>query len=90
MDERELARRCRVLPDRFADRLGEDVLPLVRSLARGGEWDELVDNVIAALVHKDARVSAEERDELAALADALRLETFESLSKLNVGEASAS
>lgn len=84
MDERELVHRCRALPDRFADRLGDDVLRILRMHSEGGEWGELVDNTLAALVQKAAPVTRQERDELAALVDGMRLEIAEPLDRLNV------
>ncbi|MQA78782.1 MAG: hypothetical protein GEV10_09955 [Streptosporangiales bacterium] len=69
MDEKETARRAKALPDRFADRVGDE-LSILRSHAAGGEWGELVDDLLATLAKHKAPVTPAERDELRALAEA--------------------
>lgn len=82
MDEHELARRAKLLPDTFANRVGDE-LPILRSHAAGGEWGELVDDLLATLVHFGAPVTAAEHDELVALAEATN-EGAEYIGKLTV------
>jgi len=70
MNEAELAGRTARLPEIFADRLPAGDLAGLRSMARGGEWDELLDLLIAALRVTRAPISEQERDQLqAALSD---------------------
>ena len=64
LTEAELATLTAGLPERFADRLPEADLDGLRSMARGGEWDELLDLLVAALRATRARLTSEERDEL--------------------------
>jgi hypothetical protein len=64
MTEAELAELTAGLPERFADRVAASDLDGLRSMARGGEWDELLDLLIAALERTRARVSSQERDQL--------------------------
>ena len=47
----------------------------MRSMAGGGEWQELVDLLIASLALTQAPVTADERDELRSLAEAMDLPT---------------
>lgn len=72
MDEYELADRAHALPDRFADRIEAQDLAHIRSAARGGEWTEEVDNLLACLQNAGRSITADERDELQAVLDALR------------------
>ena len=64
MTEAELATLTAGLPERFADRLPRADLDGLRSMARGGEWDELLDLLVAALRATRAPVSSEERKQL--------------------------
>ncbi|HEY2639775.1 MAG TPA: hypothetical protein VGI66_07800 [Streptosporangiaceae bacterium] len=64
VNEAELATRTFELPDMFADRVSERALGALRSMARGGEWDELLDLLVAALRQAGAAISAGERDQL--------------------------
>lgn len=66
----ELIRRAADLPDQYADRIPVPQLDGLRSLARGGQWGELVDALLAGLVKRHQVVTAAERDELRALVDA--------------------
>ncbi|MGD0066212.1 MAG: hypothetical protein ABSB76_22545 [Streptosporangiaceae bacterium] len=52
-------------------------------MAEGGEWQELVDVLLASLTMTQAPVTAAERDELRSLAEALELPT-DQLTGLNV------
>jgi hypothetical protein len=52
-------------------------------MADGGEWQELVDVLIASLTVTQARVTSSERDELKSLAEAMDLPT-DQLAELNV------
>ena len=64
MNESELAARTAELPDIFADRVPEGELDSLRSMAEGGEWDELLDLLLSILRQKRATVSIGERDNL--------------------------
>jgi hypothetical protein len=55
----------------------------LRSLADGGEWQELVDVLIASLAMTQTRVTSSECDELKSLAEAMDLPT-DQLAGLNV------
>lgn len=83
MDRSELSRRAKALPDRFADRLDPTGLRHVREDLGAGEWAEGLDNLIAGLANLNAPVTPEERDELAALLEAINLPT-DPLSALTV------
>jgi hypothetical protein len=73
MDEYELAERAYALPGRFADRLDPDDLATVREYAEAGEWGEEVDLLLACLIAARRPVTAAEREELAALLEAMGL-----------------
>ena len=64
MDEAELAGRTARLPEVFADRLPASDLRPLRSMAGGGEWDELLGLLIIALRETGASVTVSERDQL--------------------------
>jgi len=75
MNEAELATRTANLPELFANRLPEAALEGLRSMANGGEWDELLDLLLAALQQTGAIVTGEERDELGAVLEGWGLPT---------------
>lgn len=83
MNEAEVIEHTEALPDRYADRVRPEDLDGIRSMADGGEWQELVDLLIASLALTQACVTADERDELRSLAEAMDLPTG-SLAGLNV------
>ena len=64
MDEAQLATLTAGLPDVFANRLPEAELEGLRSMAAGGEWDELLDLLVAVLRQTGTVVSPGERDRL--------------------------
>ena len=64
MNEPGLAQRTFELPEVFADRLAESTLRALRSMARGGEWDELLDVLVAELRQTMSAVTVDERDQL--------------------------
>jgi hypothetical protein len=64
MNEADLAGRTARLPDVFADRVTRADLVGLRSMADGGEWDELLDLLVAALRETGAAISIGERQEL--------------------------
>jgi hypothetical protein len=64
--------------------VGADDLEQIQTYAYVGEWGETVDLMIAILVVKAIRVTPAERDELAALVEAMKLQTTEPLDGLNV------
>jgi hypothetical protein len=71
MNESEVIERAEALPDRYADRVRPEDLDGLRSMAGAGEWQELVDLLIASLSLTRARVTAAERDELRSLLGAM-------------------
>jgi hypothetical protein len=77
MNEADLAARTALLPELFADRLPQSALDGIRSMARGGEWDELLDLLLAALTQTGAVVTADERDQLRAVLTGWALPTGE-------------
>ena len=83
MNESEVIEHTEALPDRYANRVRPEDLDGMRSMADGGEWQELVDLLIASLTVTQAPVTADERDELTSLAEAMDLPVG-SLSGLNV------
>lgn len=75
MDDRELTGRLEALPDRFADRVPAPQLEALRSLADGGEYEELLDALLAGLRKRHTLVTVAERDELDQLLRAMHLPT---------------
>ena len=64
MDEAQLATQTAKLVDVFADRVPDEELDGLRSMASGGEWGELLDLLVAVLEQTGAAVSTSERDQL--------------------------
>ena len=75
MKESEVIEHTEALPDHYADRVSPEDLAGMRSMADGGEWQELVDLLIASLTLTQAPVTAGERDELRSLSEAMDLPT---------------
>ena len=75
MNESEVIEHTEALPDHYASRVRPEDLDGMRSMADGGEWQELVDLLIASLTLTQAPVTADERDELRSLAEAMDLPT---------------
>jgi hypothetical protein len=73
VNEADVIQRVEVLPDRYADRVRPQDLDGIRSMADGGEWQELLDLLIASLNLTRAPVTADERNELRSLAEAMEL-----------------
>jgi hypothetical protein len=73
VNESEVIERAEALPDRFAGRIRPEDLDGLRSMARAGEWRELVDLLVASLGSAGAAVTAGERGELRSLLDAMDL-----------------
>ena len=73
MNEADVIQRVEALPDHYADRVRPQDLDGMRSMANGGEWQELVDLLIASLSLTRAPVTADERNELRSLAEAMDL-----------------
>jgi hypothetical protein len=73
VNEADVIQRVEALPDRYADRVRPQDLDGMRSMADGGEWQELMDLLIASLNVTRAPVTAEERNELRSLAQAMDL-----------------
>ena len=83
VDENEVIERLDALPDLYADRVRPVDLAAMRSLAGGGEWDELIDVLVASLNLTQAAVTSGERDELRSLLAAMDM-PVEPLTGLNV------
>jgi hypothetical protein len=73
VNEADVIQRVEALPDRYANRVRPQDLDGMRSMADGGEWQELVDLLIASLSLTRAPVTADERNELRSLAEAMDL-----------------
>ena len=67
MNESEVIERAEALPERFASRVPPEDLDGLRSMAGAGEWQELVDLLVASLGVTGAPVTAAECDELRSL-----------------------
>ena len=73
MNESEVIERAEALPDLYAGRVRPEDLDGMRSMAGAGEWQELVDLVVASLGLTRAPVTAAERDELRSLLAAMNM-----------------
>ena len=73
MNEYEVIERAEALPDLYADRVRPEDLDGMRSMAGAGEWQELVDLVVASLGLTRAPVTTAERDELQSLLAAMNM-----------------
>jgi hypothetical protein len=83
MSEDEIIERAEALPDRFADRLTESALWSVKRMRGGGEYGLLTIEVAASLAVHKSPVTPQERDELLALLEAMRMPT-DPIAELNV------
>lgn len=83
MTEDEIADQAEALPERFADRLTESALWSVKQMRGGGEYGLLTIEITASLAAHNMPVTAEERDELRALLEAMDMPT-EPIGRLNV------
>jgi len=73
VNESEVIERAEALPDLYAGRVRPEDLDGMRSMAGAGEWQELVDLVVASLGLTRAPVTAAERDELRSLLAAMNM-----------------
>jgi hypothetical protein len=71
VNESEVIERAEALPDLFAGRVRPEDLDGLRSMARAGEWRELVGLLVASLGAAGAAVTAGERGELRSLLAAM-------------------
>ncbi len=69
MNETDLAASVKQLPDRFAGRIDDD--SFVRSLATGGEWGLLLQELLLSLQLAGAAITPAERDHLSELITSL-------------------
>ena len=83
MNESEVIERAEALPARLAGRVRPEDLDALRSMARAGEWRELVGLLVASLGSTGAPVTAGERGELRSLLEAMDMPGT-SLADLNV------
>jgi hypothetical protein len=64
MDRRRLLAALRELPGQYAGRVRQEDVVGMRSMARAGEWRELVDLLVASLAYNQASITAEEASAL--------------------------
>jgi hypothetical protein len=83
VNESEVIEHTEALPNRYANRVRPQDLDGMRSMAEGGEWQELVDLLVASLTVTQAPVTPGERDELRSLLEAMDMPT-EPLAGLNL------
>lgn len=83
MSESEVIERVEALPELYASRVRPEDLDGMRSMAGAGEWQELMDLLIASLGLTRAPVTAAERDELLELLEAMGMPT-DPIGELNV------
>ncbi len=83
MTEDEIISRAEALPDRFANRVGENTLWSIKRMRGGGEYGELTIELAASLAAHHTPVTAAERDELLALLQAMGMPT-DPIGRLNV------
>lgn len=83
MTETEIIERAETLPERFADRVTESTLWSIKRMRGGGEYGEMTIELAASLAAHKTPVTPEERDELLALLEAMRMPT-DPIAKLNV------
>ncbi len=72
LSDREIRLRVQTIPERFQDRFPQDYPRLSRD-RDSGEWEEVVENLLAALHQDRAPVSTRERDELHQLVSSMNL-----------------
>ena len=73
MNESEVIERAAALPELYAGRVRPEDLDGMRSMAGAGEWQELVDLVVASLGLTQAPVTAAERDDLRSVLAAMKM-----------------
>ena len=83
MTETEIIEQAEALPERFADRVTESTLWSIKRMQGVGEYGELTIELAASLAAHKTPVTAEERDELRALLEAMHMPT-EPIEELNV------
>lgn len=83
MTETEIIEQAEALPERFADRVTESTLWSIKRMRGGGEYGELTIELAASLAAHKTPVTAEERDELRALLEAMHMPT-DPIEELNV------
>ena len=83
MTEDEIIEQAEALPERFADRVTESTLWSIKQMRGGGEYGELTIELAASLAAHNMPVTAEERDELRGLLEAMGMPT-DPIGQLNV------
>jgi hypothetical protein len=73
MGHRELAQTMRRLPGRYTDRLGSRTLRRVTRAAAAGQFEKAVERLIRSLHARAEPVTADERDELRAVLEAMNM-----------------
>lgn len=70
MNQDDVIKAGRELPERYADRVSPEVRDGMQLMRDGGEYGELVGLLTAALAKSGVPITAAERDELRQLAEA--------------------
>jgi hypothetical protein len=83
MDEHEIALKASSLTERFADRVPPTTRESISLMDGGGEYGELMSELVASLAVHHTPVTAAERDELLALLEAMEI-PVEPIARLNV------
>jgi hypothetical protein len=73
MGHRELAQMLRRVPGRYYGRLPERALAKVTGAAAAGQWEKAVEDLIISLSAHAVPVTAEERQELRAVLEAMHM-----------------
>lgn len=82
MDRHEVITRTNAVLDRFAGRVPDDVMRGLREMAEVGEQGEAVDELVATLAVHRAPVTAEDRAQLVALVEGMKLRLSRPLDEL--------
>src|SRR5262249_30792428 len=83
MDEYEIARRASDLPQKFADRIPSETLEIIGLMDDGGEYGELIPELVESLAADKTPGTTDARDELWGLLEAMGMPT-EPIGRLNV------
>lgn len=76
MDHRELAQMLRRVPGRYYGRLPERALAKVTDAAAAGQWEKAVEELIISLSAHMVPLTAEERQELRAVLEAMHMSGY--------------
>jgi hypothetical protein len=76
MDHRELAQMIRRAPGRYYGRLPQRALAKVTGAAAVGQWEKAVEELIISLSAHAVPLTAEERQELRAILEAMHMSGY--------------